>query len=68
MDGELQRWLDERGYTAAAPKLEARRGGLYVRDGYRVAAGDEVATIPHSLMLASSSVLGRNAAQIPDHV
>ena len=68
MDDGLQRWLDERGYTAAAPKLEAKQGGLYIRDGHRVTAGDEVAIIPYSLMLMSSSVLGGRAAQIPDHV
>ena len=68
MDDSLQRWFDERGYTAAAPKLEVRQGGLYVRDGHHVDAGDEIAAIPYSLMLSSSSALGTSAANIPDHV
>ena len=68
VDTELRRWFDDRGYSAAAPALEARDGGLYVRDGHRLLPGDDIAVISPSLMLASNSVFGRTATKLPDHV
>lgn len=68
VDMELRSWLDVRGYSAAAPALEARDGGLYVRDGHRLLPGDEIAVIPRSLILTSNDVFGTGASKIPDHV
>ena len=67
VDVELRSWLDDRGYSSAAPALEARDGGLFVRDGHRVSPGDVIATIPPSLMVSANTVFG-GSTELPDHV
>ena len=67
VDAGLQRWFDARGYTAAAPALEARDGGLYIREGHRLSVNGEIAAIPSGLLIASNGVFG-SATQLPEHV
>lgn len=68
VDAELHRWFNDRGYTAAAPALEARDGGLYIREGHRLSVDDEIASIPSGLLIASNGVFGSATKQLPEHV
>ena len=57
-DAEVQAWFESRGYAAAAPKVQARNGGLFVRAGATIEPGEAIASIQPSLIILPSTLVG----------